>query len=110
MFNFSKLNLLLDNKLQRPELHVLFKQRYNLKKILAIIILFIDFVIIISIFVNNSSIVALSAGLFSAGVAFGEEWIRLVNGENMPLFNRKSRIPKQFQPECIHKKDKFTSR
>lgn len=46
------------------------KQRYNLKKILAIIILFIDFVIIISIFVNNSSIVALSAGLFSAGIAF----------------------------------------
>ncbi|MGC8533234.1 MAG: mechanosensitive ion channel family protein [Candidatus Parvarchaeum sp.] len=46
------------------------KQRYNLKKIVAIVILFIDFVIVISLFVNDSSIVALSAGLFSAGVAF----------------------------------------
>ncbi len=46
------------------------KQRYNLKKLLAGILIFIDFVIILSMLVNNSSIVALSAGLFSAGIAF----------------------------------------
>jgi small-conductance mechanosensitive channel len=46
------------------------KQRYNLKKLLTGILIFIDFVIIVSMVVNNSSIVALSAGLFSAGIAF----------------------------------------
>ena len=46
------------------------KTRYTMKKFIALVIILIDFIIVVSIFVRNTSIVIVSAGLFSAGIAF----------------------------------------
>ncbi|MCW6169100.1 MAG: mechanosensitive ion channel family protein [Thermoplasmatales archaeon] len=46
------------------------KTRYTMKKFIALVIILIDFIIVVSIFVKNTSIVIVSAGLFSAGIAF----------------------------------------
>ncbi len=46
------------------------KTRYSLRKLIGLVTTLVDFVVIISIFVKNTSIVLVSAGLFSAGIAF----------------------------------------
>ena len=46
------------------------KTRYTMKKFIALVIILIDFIIVVSIFVKNTNIVIVSAGLFSAGIAF----------------------------------------
>lgn len=46
------------------------RERFTIRKITALILGLIDFIVIVSIFVKDASYVALGAGLFSAGIAF----------------------------------------